>query len=143
MHDLSPVGSGALRRRWLIVVAAVAILVAVAVGVAAASGVFANRRIVVSSQPALDIPHAEIQARRACADLNRFDRLVKENARGDAILKALATGRREANAATTQDPRWRSLASGADALDAALRTNDARAARVGIDVVRGQCAELR
>jgi len=92
--------------------------------------------------PPLDIPAAEQKARAACAGLVTFERQVDENARGNAVLGTVDQIRRDATSAADQDARWRSLAGGADALRLAIRTNDGPAARVGIDVLRAQCAEV-
>jgi hypothetical protein len=90
----------------------------------------------------LDIPAAEQLARRACAGIATFEQQVDANASAEAVFQTLDGLRSAANAAADRDPRWRSLASGTDALDVALRKNDAAAARVGIDVVRAQCADV-
>jgi len=94
------------------------------------------------SVPAFSPARAEQQARLACAALGTFERQVRQNVEGKKVLANLDEARRRATDAADRDPRWRSLASGADALGVAIRKDDAATARVGIDVVRAQCAEL-
>lgn len=125
------------RRRT--VLAIIGVLAATAAGLVLLASTDDDRR---QTPRQLDIPRAEQQARAACAAFDTFERQVKQNAPSRTVLATLSDARRRATDAADRDPRWRSLAGGADALGVALRTDNAAAARVGIDVVRAQCAEL-
>lgn len=92
--------------------------------------------------PPVDIAEGERSARTACRHLATFEQLVVDNARSDRVKDELRLADEAATAAVEADPRWRSLASGTDALEVAIDDDDAAAARVGIDVVRAQCQTL-
>lgn len=92
--------------------------------------------------PPLDVARGERAARTACRHLAAFEQLVVDNARSDRVGDELRRADEAATTAVDADPRWRSLASGTDALVVAIEDDDAAAARVGIDVVRAQCQTL-
>ncbi len=127
------------RPRRRIVLGLIALAAAIAAGVGI---VFALDDAPRRSVPAFNPARAERQARVACAALGTFELQVGQNVEARKVLANLDDARRRATDAADRDPRWRSLASGADALGVAIRKDNAAAARVGIDVVRAQCAEL-
>lgn len=119
-----------------------AVLTGVAV-VLVVAGVFAGVRWLTHDDDAGVGPVrpavAEAEARRACRAFARFEALVADNAPSNEVYQALDEAHAAAHDAADDDPRWRSLASGTEALDVAFRRDNARAARIGVDVVRGQC----
>ena len=91
---------------------------------------------------ALTADQAREAAESSCRDLARFEALVKANASVERTLAALDEAVRKSQSAATADPLWLPLAGGAQSLQLALTSNDARAARVGADVVRSACRAL-
>lgn len=125
------------RRRAL---AAVAALVAVA---CAATGWALTRDDPRRpAAPALSVAEAEREAASACAAARRFEELVAANARLDAVRAELDAALASSERAARSDNRWVPLRSGLQAVDVALRADDARAARTGIGVVRSECRRL-
>jgi hypothetical protein len=76
---------------------------------------------------------------RACVALAEFENLLDANAPAKRARDVLDRAVRDAKAAADADPRWVVLASGAQTVDLAIRTDDANAAEVGITVVRQEC----
>jgi hypothetical protein len=127
-----------VRRRWTVLV----VLAAVLGGIGAVAALRVRGDHVARRPVPLDIPAAEQLARQACALATTFEDQVKANASSRQVLATADAMRASANDAADRDPRWRSLAGGTDALRLAMRKDDAAAARIGIDVVRAQCADL-
>lgn len=79
-------------------------------------------------------------AAQSCRSLQDFTDLVDRNAPVSAVLSAVDRAVAQARDASSADPRWISLAGGAESLSIAVRANDAQAASVGIRVVTAECA---
>lgn len=82
---------------------------------------------------------AQAAATESCRSLARFEELVRLNAPVDQVQEVLDAAVRRAEVAARGEPRWLALAGGAQSVQLALDADDARAARVGIDVVRAEC----
>lgn len=90
--------------------------------------------------PAARPDEARREAAGGCAALAEFARLVRRNAPADRVRRVLAEAVRRAEAAADADPRWVALSGGAQSLQLAVARDDAQAARVGVGVVRAECA---
>jgi len=116
------------------------LLLAVALASVVAAGTLAY---LLASSPSTPAPVSAAQATAAAADscrqLAAFDELVRANAPLDQVNAALKRATDRARTAARGDARWQALAGGTQSLRIALDANDARAARVGIDVVRAEC----
>jgi hypothetical protein len=106
-------------------------------GLLVTAGVVAWRVVDGPSEPAAN------RALAACAAADRFEASVKGNADIDTVNRHLDAARRNAREAEQDNSRYTGLASGIEALRIALDTDDAQAARIGIDVVRDECARFR
>lgn len=125
------------------------IAVAVAVGVVVVAGAWAfflrggsGNGEKSRSGSAVDIARGEALARESCAAFSDAERLIRANESSDDVLASTDRARDKAEAAAEVDPLWRPLAGGTAAVDVALREDDPRAARVGVDVVRAECERL-
>lgn len=110
--------------------------------VVAAGGAFAVVRSSgddADARPKLTRVEADLAAARACRAFDRFEQLVEDNASGNKVYDAIDEAKESAEQAADANPRWRSLASGTDAVRVGFRNDDAGAARLGIDIVRAQC----
>jgi hypothetical protein len=87
-----------------------------------------------------DEPTPREHAVRSCAAADRFDKAVRRNADIDTVNRALDTALGEAQAAEKGNSLYVGLTSGLVSLRVAIDHNDAQAARIGIDVVRTECA---
>lgn len=115
-----------------------ALVGALVVGLCAAgAGIVLTSR--TGADPPLDPGQATGAAASACGDLQRFEELVRVNAPAKDVRAVLARAVRSSRLAADSDPVHLSLAGGAQSLQLALEADDARAARVGIDVVRSAC----
>jgi hypothetical protein len=79
----------------------------------------------------------------SCTKAERFERLVEDNASAEQVLEVLGEAERKAASAADRDPVWLALSGGLQSVRIALNADDARAARVGIDVVRAECRRVR
>ncbi len=120
-----------MQRRLLLVLAAV-----VVAGLAAATYLLAREP---AGQPSVPTEQAQARAVGSCRELAHFDELIRSNASSTEVRAVLDRAVRQARVAAAADPIWLSLAGGAQSLQLALDADDARAARVGIDVVRSAC----
>lgn len=116
-----------------------AVAAAAAVGVTAAAYLLSGR---ADAPPALTPREAREAATQSCRQLAVFQQLVRANAASDQVRAALARSVSLAKSAATSDPTWIALAGGAESVQVALAADDARAARVGIDVVRAECRKV-
>lgn len=115
------------RRRWLIAVA-----VALAVG----------GLVLLLLRPEPAAPEARDSATQACREVVGFLDAVQRNGPADAALDRLDRAVVRGRAASSTDPAWVSLASGIESVRLAVRQDDRGAARVGVAVVRAECARL-
>jgi hypothetical protein len=97
-----------------------------------------------ASHPYSPLPAAEAKpdAERACSLMREFESQVIANAQAKVVLATLDQASAAATRAGRADVVWVRLDSGVRAVRAGFKKNDARATRVGIDVVRDACAEL-
>lgn len=82
-------------------------------------------------------------ALNACAAATTFDEAVRRNDDIDTVKRHLQKARDEAGQAEKGDSLYVGLASGIEALHIAIETNDAQAAKVGVEVVRTECGYVR
>lgn len=66
-------------------------------------------------------------------------RLTATNAEARRVLGVLGVARVNIEAASQQDPTWRSLRSGVEAVQQGLQRNDLEAATLGMAISRDQC----
>jgi hypothetical protein len=130
---------GSTRGRLVSALVALAVAVGVAGGLVWWTGRDATEPGPPRSEPSLAPAAALANAASACVALAEFENLLDANAPAKRAREVLARAVRDAKAAAEADPRWVVLASGAQTLDLAIRTDDANAADVGITVVRQEC----
>lgn len=86
-----------------------------------------------SSDPALE------RARRACEEVEAFERGIEKNDPAEKVLESLSEAEVHAKRAASLDTAWVSLHGGIQSLRLALSEDDPQAAQVGISVVRTEC----
>ena len=111
--------------------------------VAVAAGAVTVLSLREEKPPPVTPAEARSAAEASCSDIARFEELVAANARLDDVRKALGRAERQAEVAARGDAVWVALAGGVQSVRVALDANDARAARVGIDVVRSECRRTK
>ena len=96
------------------------------------------------SNPVSPLPAAQARpsAERACALMRQFESQVLSNSDAKVALATLDEAITASNHAARGDVIWVRLESGTQAVRRGFRKNDARATRVGIDVVRDACSEF-
>lgn len=82
---------------------------------------------------------AEPAAAAACAQMQRFEELLEENASISEVRDVLRSAERSARRAAQGDATWIALSGGISSVRIAVEANDERVARTGIDVVRTEC----
>lgn len=110
-----------------------------AIVVATASAAVAS--IVLSDDAGDTSPRGH--ALEACEAATKFDAAVRRNDDVDTVRRHLQKARDEARAAEQGNSLYVGLASGIEALHIAIETNDAQAAKVGVEVVRTECGYVR
>lgn len=104
--------------------------------------------VVLARQPSSRKPapvspaQATAAARSACSATDDLQRLVEQNARLDVVRAALHRAEVAADTAARGDAIWQALDGGVKSLRIGIDADDARATRVGIDVVRSECRRL-
>ena len=126
-----------MRRRTRLLVAGAAL---------AAGAATATTAVLLAREPT-ELPpvspaQASAAAQSACTEMTRFEQLVRANAPLDRVRERLGAAERQARTASRGDAAWLALAGGVQSVRLALDADDARAARVGIDVVRSECRRL-
>ena len=120
--------------------------VAVLLAVLVVAGGAATAVVLLAREPARPEPvsaaEAAPAARASCDAMTTFEQLVTANADLDRVRDALGTAERQAERAARGDATYLALAGGVQSVRLALDADDARAARVGIDVVRAECRRL-
>jgi hypothetical protein len=138
----------AARRRALVVLLGMVVLAAVAVG----GALFAHRAATSTSahsRPALRRPkvafdpaRARASATAACQTLQRFEGMMRANARASVVRSEIRLAASQADAAVVADPVWLQLDSAVKELKYAIDNNDGPAARQAVAITRPQCAGL-
>ncbi len=88
----------------------------------------------------LDPGRATAFAESACARFAQAVSLIRADSPAPRVFKAVEETVQAAEEAVFRDPIWAELASGAQAVRAGLRRNDAEIARRGGDAMRRACA---
>lgn len=81
-------------------------------------------------------------AAAACAQMQRFEELLAQNASISEVREALRSAERSARRAAQGDATWIALSGGISSVRIAVEANDERVARTGIDVVRTECRRV-
>lgn len=90
-----------------------------------------------------DQPRARTLARQACAVLDKFVAEVQSDQTAEDAQRTLDRFETTALTAYSHDVRWVRLLTSAKALQAALRDDDAEAARLGLLTAEEECAKAR
>lgn len=93
--------------------------------------------------PAVTPEEAGAAAATACAQMQRFEELLTQNAPITDVRDTLREAERMARRAAQGDPLWLALSGGISSVRIAVEANDERVARTGIDVVRTECRRVR
>lgn len=79
------------------------------------------------------------RARRACEEVDAFEKGIAKNDPAEEVLKSLSEAETHARRAASLDTAWVPLLGGIQSLQVALNEDDPQAAQVGISVVRTEC----